>query len=328
MSVSLSSDGNTAIVGGSGDDNSKGAAWVFTRSHQLTQNNGVSAVWIWTQQKKLVGAKAIGPARQGFSVSLSSDGNTAIVGGPWDDDAKGAAWVFTRSHKLFESKGLKGPVWIWSQQKKLVDTEAIAGYPNQGQSVSLSSDGNTAIVSGPGYPDYQGHEHGAAWVYTRSGGVWTQESKLFGTGYSYGQSVSLSSDGNTAIVGVPLDDNAMGAAWVYVREKHPEEPWWKKYVAIDPMALILEGKALDIWYEIHHPHEPKVAEIQQVLRSMTPEEQKATLNRARNLANDAKAEEKMLRSLPPEEQKAALNRARTLANYAKAVEEAVATMKK
>jgi hypothetical protein len=65
------------------------------------------------------------------------------------------------------------------------------------------------------------------------------------------------------------------------------------------MALILEGKALDIWYEIHHPHEPKVAEIQQVLRSMTPEEQKA-----------------------------ALNRARTLENYAKAVEEAFATMKK
>ena len=94
------------------------------------------------------------------------------------------------------------------------------------------------------------------------------------------------------------------------------------------MALILKGKTLDIWYEIHHPHEPKVAEIQQVLRSMTPEEQEAALQRARTLENYAKAEEKMLGSMPPEEQKAALNRARTLENYAKAVEEAFATMKK
>jgi hypothetical protein len=143
-----------------------------------------------------------------------------------------------------------------------------------------------------------------------------------------GDSVSLSSDGNTAIVGGPSDGGEIGAAWVYVRKKYPEGPPWLKYVAVDPMALILEGKALDIWYEFKHPHEPKVAEIQQVLRSMTPEEQKATLNRAKDLANYAKAEEKVLRSMTPEEQKAALNRAKTLANYAKVVEEAFATMKK
>ena len=49
-----------------------GAAWVFTRS------NGV-----WTQQgSKLVGSDAVGFARQGTSVALSADGNTAIIGGP------------------------------------------------------------------------------------------------------------------------------------------------------------------------------------------------------------------------------------------------------
>ena len=173
---------------------------------------------------------------------------------------------------------------------------------------------------------------GAAWVFTRSGGVWTQKKKLVGTeaiGNSYqGGSVSLSSDGNTAIVGGPRDNGGKGAAWVYVWQKYPEGPPWLKYVAIDPMALILEGKALDIWYEFKHPHEPKVAKIQEVLRSMTPEEQKATLNRAKDLANYAKAEEKVLRSMTPEEQKAALIRAKTLANYANVVEEAFATMKK
>jgi hypothetical protein len=43
----------------------------------------------------------------------------------------------------------------------------------------VSADGNTAIVGGPG--DNSGT--GAAWVYTRSGGAWTQQgNKLVGTG--------------------------------------------------------------------------------------------------------------------------------------------------
>jgi len=45
---------------------------------------------------------------------------------------------------------------------------------------------------------------GAAWVYTRSNGVWTQQSKLAGTGAvgsaGQGWSVALSDDGNTAIL--------------------------------------------------------------------------------------------------------------------------------
>jgi hypothetical protein len=35
-----------------------------------------------TQQAKLVANNAVTAAAQGFSVALSSDGNTAIVGGP------------------------------------------------------------------------------------------------------------------------------------------------------------------------------------------------------------------------------------------------------
>jgi FG-GAP repeat len=317
-SVSLSSDGKTAIVGGASDNGGKGAAWVFTRRYKLiSTGHGLEVPWTWTQQKKLVGTGAIGDSGQGGSVSLSSDGNTAIVGAYSDNNYSGAAWVYTRSGG------------VWTQQKKLVGMGVINGGDSyQGHSVSLSSDGNTTIVGGPG--DDGGK--GAAWVYTRSGGVWTQKEKLVGTeaiGDSWqGDSVSLSSDGNTAIVGGPSDGGEIGAAWVYVRKKYPEGPPWLKYVAIDPMALILDGKALDIWYEFKHPHEPKVAEIQRVLPSMTPEEQKATLNRANDLANYAKAEEKVLRSMTPEEQKAALNRAKTLANYAKVVEEAFATMKK
>jgi hypothetical protein len=52
----------------------------------------------FTQQgQKLVGTGAVGIAQQGLSVSLSDDGNTAIVGGPEDNSYVGAAWVYTRS---------------------------------------------------------------------------------------------------------------------------------------------------------------------------------------------------------------------------------------
>ena len=60
-----------------------GAAWVFTR-----------AGTVWSQQAKLVGTGAIGAANQGFSVSLSGNGSTAIVGGPYDIPDGGAAWVY------------------------------------------------------------------------------------------------------------------------------------------------------------------------------------------------------------------------------------------
>src|SRR5262249_13783123 len=97
-------NGNSAIVGGPTDNKGGGAAWVFTRS------NGV-----WTQQgNKLVGTGAVGDASQGHSVALSADGNTALVGGYFDNNGVGAAWVFTRSNG------------VWTQlEGKLVGTPVI-----------------------------------------------------------------------------------------------------------------------------------------------------------------------------------------------------------
>jgi len=195
-SVSLSADGNTAIVGGFQDNSSQGAAWVYTRSGGA-----------WSQQGgKLVGTGNTGAAQQGYSVSLSADGNTAIMGGFRDNNYQGATWVYTRSGG------------VWSQQgHKLVGTGSTAAA-NQGSSVSLSADGNTAIVGGY----YDNSNQGAAWVYTRSGGAWSQQGgKLVGTGNTgaenQGFSVSLSADGNTAIVGGIADNSNQGAAWVYTR---------------------------------------------------------------------------------------------------------------
>ena len=183
-------------MGGYQDSNVTGAAWVFTRSGS-----------VWTQQgTKLVGQDAAGPAGQGSSVALSADGNTAIVGGIQDSNVTGAAWVFTRS----------GSVWT-QQGAKLVGTGAV-GAAQQGSSVALSADGNTAIVGG----NQDSNFTGAAWVFTRSGSVWTQQgAKLVGTSAvgiaSQGCSVALSADGHTAIVGGSSDNTGRGAAWVFTR---------------------------------------------------------------------------------------------------------------
>ncbi len=169
---------------------------------------------VWTQQgNKLVGTGAVGSARQGMSVALSADGNTAIVGG-WSDNSKtGAAWVFTRS----------GGVWA-QQGKKLVGTDAV-GSARQGTSVALSADGNTAIVGGPGDNPWDRSvpfglgAAGAAWVFTRTGSVWTQQGNKLVSARSarQGTSVALSADGNIAIVGGVADDGGGGAGLVFTR---------------------------------------------------------------------------------------------------------------
>jgi hypothetical protein len=174
-SVALSGDGNTAIVGGPRDNSQVGAAWVFTRS------GGV-----WTQQgNKLLCNDANGSPQQGYSVALSGDGNTAIIGGP-DDGAGGvgAACVFVRTGS------------VWSQQGgKLVGTGAVEAH--QGFSVALSADGNTALVGGI----YDANlSVGAAWVFTRSGGVWTQQGSKLVANDAVGDALQGSSVATMGIV--------------------------------------------------------------------------------------------------------------------------------
>jgi gliding motility-associated-like protein len=223
--VSLSADGNTAIVGGYSDNANRGAAWIFTRSGTT-----------WSQQgNKLVGSGAIGFSMQGYAVSISADGNTAIVGGSEDNSNRGAVWIYTRS----------GTTWT-QQGTKLVGTGIIATYARQGSSVSLSADGNTAIVGGIS----DNGAKGAAWIFTRSGSTWTQQEKLVGTGGNgngaQGQAVSLSADGNTAIVGAYLDNSAQGAAWIFTRSGTTWTQQGAKLVGTGNTGAARQGRAVSL----------------------------------------------------------------------------------
>ena len=81
--------------------------------------------------------------------------------------------------------------------------------------MSLSGDGSVLAYGG----NTDNSNIGATWIFTLSGGVWTQQVKLVGTGNAgicyQGASVSLSGDGNTVAVGAPVDNGNKGAVWIF-----------------------------------------------------------------------------------------------------------------
>ena len=194
LSVALSADGNTAMVGGGSDNGEVGAAWPFTRSGSTWEQQGA----------KLTGGGEVGKGHFGFRVALSDDGNTALVGGGSDNSEVGAAWAFTRSGST------------WTQQGSKLTASGEVGKGHFGFSLALSADGNIALLGG--VDDHS--EVGAAWTFKRSGSAWTQESELTGSGEVgaglFGQSVALSEDGTTALVGGGGDSGEVGAAWAFL----------------------------------------------------------------------------------------------------------------
>ncbi len=202
-SVALSADGNTAIIGAPLDDaggDRRGSAFVFTRSKG-----------VWTQQgPELSGGSEVGDGSEfGRGVALSSDGNTALIGAAGNGAYAGAAFVFTRS----------GGVWT-QQGPKLTGGKEESGPGAFGLRLALSSDGNTALIGA--HEDNGGV--GAAFVFTRSGGVWSQQGPKLRGGTEepgaglFGSGVALSSDGNTALVGALESQQAFffvreGSSW-------------------------------------------------------------------------------------------------------------------
>jgi hypothetical protein len=255
--VTLAADGNTLAVGAfeensnttgvnstpndDGNANDSGAVYVFTRS------NGA-----WTQQAYIKASNTDADDRFGNAVTLAADGNTLAVSAdsedsnttginstPNDDgnaDRSGAAYVFTRSNG------------VWTQQSYIKASNTGAG-DLFGNAVSLAADGNALAVSARfensntsginGTPNDDGNadRSGAAYVFTRSDGVWTQQAyiKASNTGASdgFGYDVALTADGNTLAVGAPFEDsnttginstpsddgnaNTSGAAYVFTR---------------------------------------------------------------------------------------------------------------
>jgi uncharacterized membrane protein len=172
--IAISADGNTAVIGAPQDSSNAGAVYVFLHAPDGWHQDG----------PKLASTDA--PAQSGYSVAVSADGGRLLAGAPGGSGGivcaysrQGGAWVLT--DRIYPPAGGGG------------------GF---GTSVALSADGITALV---GAPTATGG--GRAYVYVDTGAGWTTQGDPLipsdGGGGAVGTSVSLSADGNTALVGAP-----------------------------------------------------------------------------------------------------------------------------
>lgn len=200
--ISVALDGDTALIGADLDDDkgeNSGSVYVYTRSKGT-----------WSQQAKLTAADAGNVDIFGVRVAISGD--TALIAARRDDDDvngvdSGSAYVFIRSGTS------------WTQQAKLTANDAEAG-DLFGFNVALY--GDTGIVTAA-MDDDKGPNSGAAYVFTRSGSDWSQQTKLTAADGAaddvFGWSVSLS--GNTAMIGAPTSifelPGGPGSAYIFQR---------------------------------------------------------------------------------------------------------------
>ncbi len=197
--ISVALAGDTILVGADLNDEQAvdaGAVYVFTRSGDN-----------WSQQAKLTASD--GAETDIFGVRVALSGDTALISARRDDDDvmgvdAGSAYIFVRTGTT------------WRQQAKLTAADGAAD-DRFGRSVALVGD---VAVIGAMFQDDNGENSGSAYVFTRSGTVWSQEAKLTAAdgaaGDVFGFSVALS--GDTAVIGAARNDdngNEAGSAYIF-----------------------------------------------------------------------------------------------------------------
>ena len=85
--IALSGDGRTLYVSSVTNDSNEGEIWIYRQSEQFPKS------WIRVLSP-FRGANDIGSSQQGFSIACSFDGSSLVIGGPYDDNNKGASWSF------------------------------------------------------------------------------------------------------------------------------------------------------------------------------------------------------------------------------------------
>ncbi|MBL9114880.1 MAG: FG-GAP repeat protein [Verrucomicrobiaceae bacterium] len=241
---SVAIEGNTAVIGAYGEDggvggvngndndesqSGSGAAYVFVR-------NGS----VWSQQAYLKAATPLQGDSFGLSVAIS--GNTIVAGAYGDDSGgndSGAAYVFLRT----------GSTWTQQAKLKAAVLDALDyfgwGVSIYGDSIAVGArgeDSSTAAINGNQNDDSLSAA-GAAYIFTRTGTTWAQESYLKATsplmdGY-FGTAVSLY--GDKLLVGAPADPAGAGNAELYLC-RGGLWTWVKTITHLDPNA----GDALGI----------------------------------------------------------------------------------
>ncbi len=185
QSVSLSADGTVALISAYGENSTTGAAYIY-------QN--VSGTW--TQTSRV--SSGVANSQFGWSVSLSADGSTALIGADQENSYTGAAYIY---------QNVSG---TWTQMARLASDVASSNF---GVSGSLNTNGTFAIIGALS----ENSQTGAAYIYQNSAGTWGQIVSVTSgvASGNFGNSVSLSADGSVALIGASGENGGDGAAYIY-----------------------------------------------------------------------------------------------------------------
>ncbi|HZO13111.1 MAG TPA: FG-GAP repeat protein, partial [Polyangiaceae bacterium] len=184
--------GDTAVVGAPEDDDGgtdAGALYVFERN-----DTG------WSEQEKI----AASAAGELFGDPLAMEGDTLVVGAATADNGAGAVYVFVRSGTSFV------------EEQRLTASDAQEGDAF-GRSVDISAD---SLVVGANNAT---SSLGAAYVFVRSGTVWSEQQKLTASdGQPQDQfGIAVAIAGDTLVAGSTGASVASvaraGAAYAFVR---------------------------------------------------------------------------------------------------------------
>jgi hypothetical protein len=205
ISLALSADGSTALIGASGWHHSSpsvagpGAAYIYSGSGSQ-----------WTQEAQLTAADGIAQDDFGDGVALSTAGTEALIGADGHqvgaNSGQGAEYVF-------EGSGAQ-----WLQVAEFTASDGGAG-DSFGVPVALSSSGGVALI-GSGSHTVGGHAfQGAAYVFSGSGSQWIQNTELTSADGAaddgFGDTVALSSSGTTALIGAYTHNDSQGSAYQF-----------------------------------------------------------------------------------------------------------------
>ena len=185
--------GDTLVAGDLSEASSGGTAYVFVRSGST-----------WTQQTKLLAPD--GSNGDYFGRTVSIDGDTVIVGAPFDtvgsNIRQGTAYIFTRT----------GSVWSFQQSINAYDGESQDRF---GYAVKVLGDSIfIGATSGVGsFPN-----QGAVYNFSRNGLTWTLSRKIIApdataNSGSFGNSLDVS--GDSLLVGTPGDSYPIGSTYVF-----------------------------------------------------------------------------------------------------------------
>lgn len=226
--VAISDNGSFVLVGCEGGDVSgrvsAGSAFVFFRNETRA---------MYEFEGRLVAPDPQDQDRFGVSVALSGDGYVAVVGAYQDNvDGimhRGSAFVFERS--------LAGE---WSAVgQALPPCDGGAEGDRFGAAVSISGDGQRIAV-GADLRDADGAtDSGGVYVFSSANSTWLCEATLLSlnpsTAGQFGRGVALDYDGNTAIVGGPLDDTT-GGAYIFARDATSST--WTASASLEVASLV------------------------------------------------------------------------------------------